>query len=178
MPYLHRSIPQKSPIISGYFAKIDLQLKASCESLPSCTLDVRWFSWCPDFGASCHTPKRVMSASHVTLVSESCHTEWDSLDAPWDSWCPDSGASCHTPETVLQCAMIYCVVCYSVLQCVAVCCSVLQCVAVCCSVLQCAMICCVVFSNVLQCAMAYSGESYDTSETHRDALSGIWGGIG
>jgi len=30
-----------------------------------------------------------------------------------------------------------CVVCCSVLQCVAVCCSVLQCVAVCCSVLQC-----------------------------------------
>ena len=44
--------------------------------------------------------------------------------------------------SVLQCVAVYC----SVLQCVAVCCSVLQCAAVCCSVLQCAAVCC----NVLQ----------------------------
>ena len=35
-----------------------------------------------------------------------------------------------------------CVVCCSVLQCVAVCCRVLQCVAVCCSVLPCVAVCC------------------------------------
>ena len=44
-------------------------------------------------------------------------------------------------KTVDECCLYYlldmlCVVCCSVLQCVAVCCSVLQCVAVCCSVLQ------------------------------------------
>jgi len=41
-----------------------------------------------------------------------------------------------------------CLVCCSVLQCVAVCCSVLQCVAVCCSMLQYVAVCC----SVLQCA--------------------------
>jgi len=49
------------------------------------------------------------------------------------------------------CVCIYtymvCILCCSVLQCVAVCCSVLQCVAVCCSVLQCVAVC----YSVLQC---------------------------
>ena len=38
--------------------------------------------------------------------------------------------------------LVPCLVCCSVLQCVAVCCSVLQCVAVCWSVLQCVAVCC------------------------------------
>jgi len=62
-----------------------------------------------------------------------------------------------------------CVVCCSVLQCVAVCCSVLQYVVVCCSVLQCVLVdcrwvagCCrvlqgvVVCCNVLQCVLVCS----------------------
>jgi len=44
-----------------------------------------------------------------------------------------------------------CVVCCSVLQCVAVCCSVMQCVPVCCSVLQCVAVWCSVFQCVAVC---------------------------
>ena len=37
IPYLYGSFPQKSPTISGSFAKKDLQLEVSCGSLPLCT---------------------------------------------------------------------------------------------------------------------------------------------
>ena len=36
MPYVYRSFPQKSPIISGSLAERDLQLKASCAFSPPC----------------------------------------------------------------------------------------------------------------------------------------------
>jgi len=52
---------------------------------------------------------------------------------------------CHTQRVkscILCCSVLQCVaVRFSALQCVAVCCSVLQCVAVCCSVLQLVRIC-------------------------------------
>jgi len=38
MPYFHRSFLQKSPIISGSFAKNDLQLKASYDATPPCNV--------------------------------------------------------------------------------------------------------------------------------------------
>jgi len=37
MPYLHRSFLKKDPIISGPFAKNNLQLKASYGAPPPCT---------------------------------------------------------------------------------------------------------------------------------------------
>ena len=53
---------------------------------------------------------------------------------------------CHTQRVkscILCCSVLQCVaVRFSALQCVVVCCSVLQCVAVCCSVLQCVAVCC------------------------------------
>ena len=54
--------------------------------------------------------------------------------------------------------MEVCVVCCSVLHCVAVCCSVLQCVALCCSVLQCVAVCC----SVLQCVAVCCNDSCRT----------------
>ena len=66
---------------------------------------------------------------------------------------PDPGVlQCVVLRCGVCCSMLQCAaVCRSVLQCVALCCSVLQCVAVCCSVLQCVAVCC----SVLQCVAVY-----------------------
>jgi len=37
MPFLHRSFPQNSPILSGKFAERDLRVMVSCGSSPLCT---------------------------------------------------------------------------------------------------------------------------------------------
>jgi len=73
---------------------------------------------------------------------------------------------CHTQRimscilccSVLQCVAVRC----SVLQCAVVCCSVLQCVAVRCSVLQCVAVCC----SVLQCVTVVQICSRGPSVSH------------
>jgi len=54
--------PQKSPSISGSLAKNDLQLKASCESLPPCTI----FRPFDEGGAR-------MSVYRILCVHEKCY---------------------------------------------------------------------------------------------------------
>ena len=106
---------------------------------------------------------------------DTCHmTHWHVC-----SVCNRQGTSIKADLTQFSATVTgMCVVCCSVLQCVAVCCSyltikaevshafgfchgyVLQCVAVCCSVLQCVVACCSVLQrvavccNVLQCVVA------------------------
>ena len=65
-------------------------------------------------------------------------------------------SSCASPATSRATS---CVLCCTMLQCVAVCCSVLQCVAVCCSVLhchsvsQCVEVCCSASISLTHCAV-------------------------
>jgi len=43
VPYLTDHFPQKSPIISGSYAKIDLQLQASYKFSPPCRLHLMYY---------------------------------------------------------------------------------------------------------------------------------------
>ena len=93
--------PQKSPIISGWFAKSKLQLKASYGSLSPCIM-----LYVIDVLLQCVA----VCCSVLQCIAVCC-----------------SVLQC----VAVCCSVLQCVaVCCSVLQCVAVCCSVLQCAVV------------------------------------------------
>jgi len=158
-------------IISGSFAKNDLQLKASYGSLPFCTRIILF-----DFDGWSTTKAYVplcmcgmIYLSHVAHVNEPCHThEWALVQYTATHW---NTLQQHTVRhyRVLRIPRIFHIwmrhatpvnvrvshedaFCHTYtwkrtcvpfsLQSVAVCCSVLQCAAVCCSVLQCVAVCC------------------------------------
>jgi len=61
MPYLYRSFLQKSPIFSGSFAEIHLQLKASYGSSPPCTT--------APTSSGCRTSVCVCACMHVCVCA-------------------------------------------------------------------------------------------------------------
>jgi len=68
-------LSQKNPIISGSFAKNDLQLKASYGSLPPCITNMSPpETQMKEQNTSCHTHTSRPQTSHVTCMSVSTHT--------------------------------------------------------------------------------------------------------
>jgi len=72
MPYLSGRFSQKSPIISGIFAKIDLQLKASFGSLPPCTrnTDNHRDMCCQIHPQVCHLHIHTCDMTHIWVKRE------------------------------------------------------------------------------------------------------------
>ena len=149
--------PQKSPMIHGSFAKIDLQLEASDGSLPSRTSPDTFIN---KYFVSCLPPPwrgyarhkiftrvtRHYSFTRVTRHYSFVRVTWLNCRCVWNdmTYSYKCHMTCshvwHDPflSRALQFAHLRA---KCDMQCVAVCCSVLQCVAVCCSVLQCVFVC-------------------------------------
>jgi len=80
VPYLTGHFPQKSPIISGFFAKNDLQLKASYESSPPCML-YREVLICPFFLVQ---PIADRVALHLEMISKTFLANQNSAHGIYD----------------------------------------------------------------------------------------------